>query len=300
ALYFRGFMKHFYFKYLKENTGIDRLIAFYHKKSVGELIGETFPVSIYFGQWQAGELNVGLEQNSRSQSSDQIKQFYALCEAPYDCFLWVFYKSYILQLKVVGNHVYDGFVDFVDDYGSFPKSIDVELVRLHNKIELPEVFSNINSNQGYNRKTITELKGVEKLIADALCDNKKIKIDSFNFLNFLSPTEFETLAFMIFSNDRVVCSSYRGGTLKDYDLRIKVFDEFHGISVGTHWVQVKFKNNYKSKDGLLTITMNSVTNLDRNIIGRDWLEARVNDSVVIRKWLNQMVFDYLVFQVKEI
>ncbi|MCR9666538.1 hypothetical protein, partial [Vibrio parahaemolyticus] len=121
-----------------------------------------------------------------------------------------------------------------------------------------------------------------------------------NFLNFLSPTEFETLAFMIFSNDRVVCSSYRGGTLKDYDLRIKVFDEFHGISVGTHWVQVKFKNNYKSKDGLLTITMNSVTNLDRNIIGRDWLEARVNDSVVIRKWLNQMVFDYLVFQVKEI
>ncbi|EHH1255003.1 hypothetical protein [Vibrio parahaemolyticus] len=46
--------------------------------------------------------------------------------------------------------------------------------------------------------------------------------------------------------------------------------------------------------------MNSVTNLDRNIIGRDWLEARVNDSVVIRKWLNQMVFDYLVFQVKEI
>ncbi len=60
------------------------------------------------------------------------------------------------------------------------------------------------------------------------------------------------------------------------------------------------KNNYKSKDGLLTITMNSVTNLDRNIIGRDWLEARVNDSVVIRKWLNQMVFDYLVFQVKEI
>ncbi|MGB0893806.1 MAG: hypothetical protein ACPGUD_05310 [Parashewanella sp.] len=293
-------MKHFYFKYLKENAGIDLLVSFYRKKSLGELVGETFPVSIYFGKWKASEQSLGLEQNPKSQSADQIKQFYLLCKDCNDCFLWVFYKSHILQLKVVGHQVYDGLTEFIDGNGSLPKSLDVELVSLYDKIKLPEVFSNINSNQGYNRKTITELKGTEKKIADALCSNQQIKIDTFNYLDFLSPTEFETLAFMIFSNSSVVCSSYRGGTLKDYDLRIKVSAEFHGISVGVHWVQVKFKSNYKSKDKLLTMTMNSMTNLDSKIIGRDWIEARVKDSAVIRNWLKQMVFDYEVFLVKEI
>ncbi|WP_206779528.1 hypothetical protein, partial [Salinivibrio sp. AR640] len=66
-------MKHFYFKYLKENVGIERLISFYGEKSVYGLVGTIFPVSIYFGKWTANELDLGLEQSSNRQSHEQIK-----------------------------------------------------------------------------------------------------------------------------------------------------------------------------------------------------------------------------------
>lgn len=289
-------MQHFYFKYMVANEGIDRLIKFYDKKSLMDLEGQTFPVSIYFGKWKAEQLDLGLAENPESQSADQIKVFYELAKVEFDNYLWLFFKDKILQTKVVGTKVFNGHPEFVNKSESLPKSIDVQLVKVHNKIDLPESFSNINSNQGYNRKTITKLKNTEEIIAKSISENQLIDINMDNILDFLSPTEFETLLFLIFSNKDVICSSYRGGTLKDYDLRIKVFNNFHGISIGAHWVQIKYKKNYKPIDDTLTVCLNDKTDLSKNILGIDWLNQRILESSVVSNWIENMIFDYSIYR----
>ncbi len=284
-------MQHFYFKYMIANEGIERLIKFYDKRSITELKGKTFPLSIYFGKWKVEERQLGFNTN-KQQSSKQIETFYNLATSEVDNYLWIFFRDKILQTKVVGKEVYDGFSRFIDKNGSYPKSLDVLLTDIHNKIELPESFSNINSNQSYNRKTISELKETEEKIANAICKQEPINIDIDNLLDFLSPTEFETLLFLIFSNENVICSSYRGGTLKDYDLRIKVSSDFHGIPCGLHWIQVKFKKDYTPKGDVLTVCLTDKTDFSNNIIGIDWLKERIKENKTILTWLQDMTFGY--------
>lgn len=289
-------MENFYFKYMTGNEGIERLIKFYNKNMITELEGHTFPISIYFGKWKAKQYELGLSENPKKQSYEQIKMFYELANKNFDNYLWIFFKDKVLQTKVVGKEVIDGYDEFINEFESPPKSINVQLVKVHNKIELPESFSNINSNQAYNRKTITKLKNTEEIIATSIIKKQLIAIDLDNLLDFMSPTEFETLLFLIFSNKDVICSSYRGGTLKDYDLRIKVFKDFHGIPEGSHWIQIKYKKDYHPTNEVITVCLNDKTDLSKNMIGTDWLKERIKDSSVVSSWLENMIFDYSIYQ----
>lgn len=206
-------------------------------------------------------------------------------------YFWVFYNEHILCFEPINLTVYNGPEEYIDENGSFPKSIETKLINEFEKIKHPEFFSNINCNQRYNRKTISEIKGSEKEYADSLINGIPISIDFTNYYKYLSPTEFETLIFLIFTNENSMCSSFRGGTLKDYDLRVFLEKEFYGIEKGQHWLQIKLKEFHKPNNGLLTIHLGE-TNLEKRMIGIDWVSERINERQDIKKWLNKCTFNH--------
>ena len=100
------------------------------------------------------------------------------------------------------------------------------------------------------------------------------------------------LIFLIFSNDKCVCSSFRGGTLKDYDLRVRLTEDFSGLPKGTHWLQIKLKNNEKLKIKGYLISTEGKTDFTKYCIGTDWVRERVKNSPSIKRWLKDMTFNY--------
>ena len=205
----------------------------------------------------------------------------------------------VLCFKPINGSVYDGPDYLLDENGSFPKSMDAKLIKSYKKYSLPEVFANINSNQKYNRLTIAELKGPERLIADSLINKNVINISHENYFEFLSPIEFETLIFLIFNWDNSFCSSFRGGTLKDFDLRVSLHKDIFGLNEGNYWLQVK---KYVSNDLIplkSTILVHlGKTDITNGILGLDWLTSIINNRKKILEWLKQMTFNYEVFNFK--
>ncbi|MFH1661905.1 MAG: hypothetical protein ABIA02_02315 [Candidatus Falkowbacteria bacterium] len=277
-------MNNYYFKFQIGNEGFKTWLK------IGD--GKFCPLSIYFGKWKAGEVSTGINQQKSSQAKEQIKTFYNL-EREDDVYFWIFCEEKIYCLKKAEQKVEDGPNQYIyPGDGDPPKSINSKLIASYKKIDLPEFFSNINANQKYNRGTIKKLNNAENEFANALINNEKIKIDLNNFYKYLSPTEFETLIFLIFSENNCLCSSFRGGTLKDYDLRVKLSDDYFGLPKKTFWAQIKLKNNEKSNiDGYLISTQEK-SNISEKIIGIDWIRDRVESSNNIQKWLRDMIFDY--------
>jgi hypothetical protein len=303
-------MKNYYFKFQKGNKGFD--LFFSSKEYYSEALGlqknkKEFPLSIYFGMWKSDEYEKGIEivkeyhkssLNGFHKSKAQIKCFYDIPKNKEKTYFWSFYNDIVICFKPKDLTICDGPEYLNIKKESLPKSINCIIHKVYKKIDLPEVFSNINANQKYNRGTIRELENSEKIIADHILSNKKIDITYKNLLEYLSPMEFETLLFLIFNNvkDELLCSSYRGGTLKDYDLRIKAKKDFHGVKKGSHWIQVKLKKeSIKLKHGYYAYL--GTSDFDKNYIGRDWLIDRIKERPDIIKWLNEMVFDYNVFTI---
>lgn len=301
-------MKNYYFKFQKGNTGFDIIFNshnHYHHAFELRKNKVIIPLSIYYGNWRSNELQFGLDSVKKkkglgdddySRSLEQIKTFYKLSDLNEEVFFWSFYEDIIICFEPISLNIIDGPEEFIDKNGSYPKSIQCIIRNVYNKIDLPEIFSNINSNQRYNRGTISELSGLDNEIAKSLLKNKKIKINNDNIIKYLSPMEFETLLFMIFSNEKVLCSSYRGGTLKDYDLRIKVNQEFHGIPQGSYWIQVKMKDKIKNTNSDSYYAYLGKSDLENKIIGYDWIIQRVMENNIIKKWLIEMIYNYSIYQ----
>lgn len=289
-------MKHYYFKFMKGNNGIE----LWQKNKKFKLSEDNkipnIDLSIYFGKWKSEQYpnEIG---NPSSMNRKQIDNFFNLQNEKKSVYLWIFYNEYILCFEPTNLNVFNGLDEYIDDNGSYPKSIEAKLIKKLKKIEHPEFFSNINSNQGYNRRTITELKNSEKEYADSIINGKSISIDLNNYYKYLSPTEFETLVFLIFTNEDSMCSSFRGGTLKDYDLRVFMDKEFHGIEKGEHWLQVKLKEYHKANKELLTIHLGD-TSLKNKILGIDWINDRIKERKDIKKWLNKCTFNYDLLESK--
>ncbi|MBU4347255.1 hypothetical protein KJ586_00025 [Patescibacteria group bacterium] len=277
-------MNNYYFKFQIGNEGF--------KTWLDTGCGEVCPLSIYFGKWRADEVSIGINQQKSNQAKEQIKTFYNL-EKENDVNFWIFCEEKIYCLKKVGRKIEDGPNEYIyPGDGDLPKSINSKLIAHYRKIDLPEFFSNINANQKYNRGTIKKLNNSENEFAVALINNEKISIDLNNFYKYLSPTEFETLIFLIFSENNCLCSSFRGGTLKDYDLRVRLADNYFGLPKKTFWAQVKLKSNEKLNiDGYLISTQER-SSLSEKIIGIDWIRERVASSNYIQRWLKNMIFYY--------
>lgn len=280
-------MKHYYFKFLKGNKGIE----IWKKQNSDEI-----DLSIYYGNWKVEEYEKKIKEKLHFLSRNQIIDFFSLKESKEDIYFWIYYKDKIYCFKALNLDVYNG-SDIYNLYykdnkiDSYPKSIKAKRILTLNKIDEPEFFSNINSNQKYNRLTLKELENKELNYATAKILKKSILINFENFQEYLSPMQFETLLFLIFSTKNNFCSSFRGGTLKDYDLRIILEENFHEIPKGKHWLQLKFKTNEQLNiDGYL-VSLDK-TNISKNIIGIDWIKKRIKEREDIVKWLNKAVFDY--------
>ena len=176
------------------------------------------------------------------------------------------------------------------------------------KKDLPEAFANIDSYQKYNRVTIAELKDSEKDIADYLINKDKvIPISHENYFKFLSPIEFETLIFLIFNNEDSLCSSFRGGTLKGFDLKVKL-SNFNRLpnSIdcgGIHWIQAKKDSKLKSKERKRQeqqldriIIYLGVSDDSNRILGVKWLTEIIDQRPDIKKWLENMTLKYDMFK----
>jgi hypothetical protein len=276
-------MKHYYFKFQEKNAGLEKWLG-RQERSV--------PLSIYYGTWKTSEKDLILHTKNL-QKRRQIELFFSLeKEKKEEIFFWIFYRSQIFCFESLDLHVSDGPDWVVSEDGNLPKKIEAAEYKKYEKIRLPDFFSNINANQAYNRGTIRELRGSEREYADILLKNGILKITVDNFLEYLSPIEFETLIFVIFNRKGNFCSSFRGGTLKDYDLRIRLKEDFCGIPKGDHWIQVKMKGGVKREiDGYL-ITTSKEESADSKTLGRKWLRARVEESTEIQSWLKESVFDY--------
>jgi len=263
-------------------------------------------LSIYYGDWKKEDYphNIGEKNLSNYLRRDQVDIFFGLKQLDKTIYFWVFHKEYIYCFKAVDLDVYNGpseYINFKEKDNtiieSLPKSIKAERIKILKKIEHPEFFSNINSNQAYNRKTLTELKNGAEEYANALISNKPIRVDLNNYCNYLSPTQFETLIFLIFTNKNSLCSSFRGSTLKDYDLKIILNEEFKGIKRGTHWLQIKLKDVSKSIiDGY--IIHKGESDLENKVIGIDWITERICEREDILRWLNKCIFNYELIESK--
>ena len=164
-----------------------------------------------------------------------------------------------------------------------------------NKINLPEIF-NINSNQEYNRRTIAKLKGKQEEIADFLIKKEKNprKIGKDNYLDYLSPIEFETLIFLIFNYNGSYCSSFRGGILKDVDLRVRL-SNFDGLPNGIHWIQVKKKDDENidvQEHPNSFLIYKGESEVSDKTFGKEWLTKHIDVRQDIRDWLEKSTFNY--------
>lgn len=287
-------MKHYYFKYLIDNKGIDIWL----KKNQREI-----DLSIYYGRWKKEDYpdNIGKQHHL---SHKQITSFFQLQNENSKVYFWIYYKEFIFCFEAISKEIYNGPSEYNSYKGkdretveSFPKSIKAQLVERFYKIEHPEFFSNINSNQSYNRMTIIELKNSQKEYADSLVSGRPMAINLKNYYKYLSPTQFETLVFLIFSSEDSLCSSFRGSTLKDYDLRISLTKDFHGFSNGNHWLQVKLKTFEKTTIKGYTIHCGK-TDFTKKVIGIDWITERIKERMDILRWLNECIFNYELIERK--
>jgi len=215
---------HYYFKYGKRNKIFEK----FYKNNYNEI-----PLSIYFGKWKCKDYH-------EYKNDKQVETFFNINDSNNIHYFWIFFKEKIYLYRANENKIIDGPSELIDDNGSLPKSIKCNLVEVYKKIELPQVFSNMNANQKYNRKTIVKLKGPEEEIANSLIFKKPININWDILLNYLSPIEFETLCFLIFNAGKSHCSSFRGGTLANYDLRVRNNGQYEDLA-DAFWVQVKKK-----------------------------------------------------------
>lgn len=288
-------MKHYFFKFQSENKGLELWLA--DKKNQ-----PTIPLSIYYGKngnWASTEYKKGLQLQTDPKSKNQIELFFNLQKkSKSDTYFWIFHFEKIFCFKGTDLKVQDGPSLYVNDANTTPKSITAKEFNVYLKIQQPDFFANCNSNQKYNRGTISEFHSSEKKYASVLVAKDKLFISKRNFHEYLSPMEFETLVFLIFMNNSCLCSAYRGGTLKQYDLKVLINKEFHGIKKGKWWLQIKKKDVKKQSDHkLFYFSTTDNTSLKDQLIGIDWIIDRINEDKRIINWLSGIVFNYssLVF-----
>lgn len=141
-------------------------------------------------------------------------------------------------------------------------------------VDCPLVLATIKSNiriaMGTFKTIITpgNIKAIEHILS-----GKEVKVDSFTqYLECLSPVEFETLIAKIKEEEGYFVPAYKGGMLKDYDLICKSKEE----SLKQENIQVKLNlsgstyNKYKEKKDLIIYCVTKSDEIiDSKIVIRD-------------------------------
>ncbi len=299
---------HYYFKfgagnkYLQTNIGIGEdtnLFIFFNSTNVGWKV-ESFLQKGHFNQsaFYAKSKNENLKESDIQQSAEFIK--ISLPENRNNAYLWVFYHPKIFVFQPV-EIVKDGDPNKNIEDGQQPKSFKAKCINIFSVDEVPNSFATLHANQAYNRKTLVKFKIYEEKIAEYLINrknsNEKIKIDvaSERFM-YLSPVQLETLVFLLFHHSGAFCSSYRGGTLKDIDLKVDFPEEsdFPEFKRNTScFFQIKktdsvFEWNAHNKNEFLIWL--GLSDPSRQILGIDWLELSIQKYHQVENWLNHSLW----------
>jgi hypothetical protein len=291
-------MKHYHFKFGKANEIFKDLID-----------KEKIPLSIYF--WPEGvngKDSYLSNPKTKKPSKDQVHAFYDVEKNPTEACFWIFNDGEIFCYQPENGNIFDGeknnpfLIREENGIKYHPKSMYVVRKQKYKKFELPEIFANINSNRHYNQVTIAELKNAEEKIADYLINeennnnNPRIQITKHNYLNFLSPIEFETLIFLIFNYGDSYCSSFRGSTLEGKDLKVRL-SKFKELTLPDdwYWIQAK-KKNYDEPPNLNEILIHrGKENIEKRILGENWLIECIDNRQDIKNWLKNMTFSNKMF-----
>ena len=179
----------------------------------------------------------------------------------------------------------------------------IKLLKKIKVVECPLVLATIKSN---TRLTMGTFKSIEdpnnpdshmnsyygniKALEYILHDKKeKVSVDSFaEYMECLSPIEFETLIAKLKEEEGYFVPAYKGGMLKDYDLICKKDGRQENIQIKLNLSKDTY-NKYKKKGLIIYCVSKSEKIVDPTVTIYDWqdIEKLINKSPNTKKWLSQ-------------
>ena len=179
----------------------------------------------------------------------------------------------------------------------------IKLLKKIKVVECPLVLATIKSN---TRLTMGTFKSIEdpnnpdshmnsyygniKALKYILHDKKeKVSVDSFaEYMECLSPIEFETLIAKLKEEEGYFVPAYKGGMLKDYDLICKKDNQQENIQIKLNLSKDTY-NKYKKKGLIIYCVSKSEKIVDPTVTIYDWqdIEKLINKSPNTKKWLSQ-------------
>ncbi len=179
----------------------------------------------------------------------------------------------------------------------------IKLLKKIKVVECPLVLATIKSN---TRLTMGTFKSIEdpnhpeshmnsyfgniKALEYILKDKKeKVFVNSFaEYLECLSPIEFETLIAKLKEEEGYFVPAYKGGMLKDYDLICKKDGRQENIQIKLNLSKDTY-NKYKKKGLIIYCVSKSEKIVEPTVTIYDWqdIEKLINKSPNTKKWLSQ-------------
>ena len=179
----------------------------------------------------------------------------------------------------------------------------IKLLKKIKVVECPLVLATIKSN---TRLTMGTFKSIEdpnnseshmnsyfgniKALKYILNGKKeKIAVDSFaEYMECLSPIEFETLIAKLKEEEGYFVPAYKGGMLKDYDLICKKDGRQENIQIKLNLSKDTY-NKYKKKGLIIYCVSKSEKIVEPTVTIYDWqdIEKLINKSPNTKKWLSQ-------------
>ena len=179
----------------------------------------------------------------------------------------------------------------------------IKLLKKIKVVECPLVLATIKSN---TRLTMGTFKSIEdpnnpdshmnsyygniKALEYILHDKKeKVSVDSFaEYMECLSPIEFETLIAKLKEEEGYFVPAYKGGMLKDYDLICKRDSRQENIQIKLNLSKDTY-NKYKKKGLIIYCVSKSEKIVDPTVTIYNWqdIEKQINKSPNTKKWLSQ-------------
>ena len=179
----------------------------------------------------------------------------------------------------------------------------IKLLKKIKVVECPLVLATIKSN---TRLTMGTFKSIEdpnnseshmnsyfgniKALEYILKGKKeKVTVDSFaEYMECLSPIEFETLIAKLKEEEGYFVPAYKGGMLKDYDLICKKDGRQENIQIKLNLSKDTY-NKYKKKGLIIYCVSKSEKIVDPTVTIYDWqdIEKQINKSQNTKKWLSQ-------------
>ena len=178
----------------------------------------------------------------------------------------------------------------------------IKLLKKIKVVECPLVLATIKSN---TRLTMGTFKSIEdpnnpeshmnsyfgniKALEYILKDRKeKVSVNSFaEYLECLSPIEFETLIAKLKEEEGYFVPAYKGGMLKDYDLICKKNGQQENIQIKLNLSKDTY-NKYKKKGLIIYCVSKSEKIVDPTVTIYNWkdIEKQINKSPNTKKWLS--------------